>query len=93
MKQAGPRGPSSTELPARLTTSEVSRLTGISIQSARRLIQSGKLTVVRLPGCRPLVDRDELLELIEKSTKPAAAAGEPVEARAGNVAGTRHQSH
>ncbi|MDR3638677.1 MAG: helix-turn-helix domain-containing protein [Isosphaeraceae bacterium] len=57
--------------PDRITSTEVAALAGISLSTAQRLIRSGKLTVVRLPGCRPMVPRDEVKRLIQQSTRPA----------------------
>jgi len=46
-------------------------MTGLSIGAARRLIKSGRLTVQKIPGSRPLVLRSEVERLIKESTSPA----------------------
>ena len=50
---------------------ETGRILGISDVAVRRIIETGALTVRRLPGCHPRVFRDDVVRLLEASTIPA----------------------
>jgi hypothetical protein len=47
------------------------RLVGLTPKRVRTLAARGKLTVVKLPGGRPMVSVAQLRELVQVSTTPA----------------------
>jgi hypothetical protein len=47
------------------------RAVGVSPRRVRTLIQNQRLTVVKLPGGRPMVSVGQLRELIQQSTRQA----------------------
>ena len=56
-----------------ISIASAARTIEASTPVVRRLIDSGQLTVRRLPGCHPRVAAAELARLLEASTRPATA--------------------